>query len=187
MLCRPLLRQGDHDVTVGDALRTQHGGILDDAGRGAGDVVLVGLEQARVLGGLAADEGDPRLLARAGDAADDGGDALGHDLAGGDVVGHEERLGAAHDDVVDDHADEVEADRVVDVEGLRDGDLGADAVGARGEDGSCHPGDGAGVEHAREAAETTEHLGAGRAPHRTPSSARPPCHPPRHRHRRRHR
>ena len=152
-----------HHVAGADALRTEHRGILHDPGRGTGDVVLVRLEQARVLGGLATDEGDAGLLAGAGDAADDGGDALGHDLAGRDVVGHEERLGAAHDDVVDDHADEVEADGVVDVEGLGDGDLGADTVGRRREDGSVHAGDGAGVEHAREAAEPAEDLGTGRA------------------------
>ena len=100
-----------------------------------------------------------RACSHAGDAGDDGGDPLGHDLAGGDVVGHEQRLGAADDDVVDDHADEVEADGVVAVEGLGDGDLGAHAVGARGEHRPGHPGDRAGVEHPREAAEPAQHLG----------------------------
>ncbi len=128
-------REGDHDVTVGDPLRAEHVGILDDAGGGAGDVVLVGLEQARGARRSRRRRGRRRPPRTRGDAADDRGDALGHDLAGGDVVGHEERLGAADDDVVDDHADEVEADGVVLVEGLGDGDLGADAVGARGEDG----------------------------------------------------
>jgi hypothetical protein len=98
---------------------------------------------------------------------DDGRDALGDDLAGGDVVGHEERLGAAHDDVVDDHADQVEADGVVPVEGLGDGDLGADAVGARGEHGAGHPGERAGVEQPGEAAQATEHLGPGGPAHRS--------------------
>ena len=42
-------------------------------------------------------------------------------------------LRADHDDVVDDHADEVLADRVVLVEGLRDRDLGAHAIRAGGE------------------------------------------------------
>ena len=45
-----------------------------------------------------------------------GGDPLRDDLAAGDVVGHEQRLGAADDEVVDEHADQVEADRVVLVE-----------------------------------------------------------------------
>ena len=75
----------------------------------------------------------PATHAALGDAPHDGGDALGHDLAARDVVGHEQRLGAAHDDVVDDHADQVEADGVVHVQRLRDGDLGADAVGRGGQ------------------------------------------------------
>ena len=86
-----------------------------------------------MLGRLAADERGAGLGARVGDARDDGGDALWHDLAARDVVGHEERLRADHDDVVDDHAHEILADRVVLVERLRDGDLGADAVGRGGE------------------------------------------------------
>ena len=53
----------------------------------------------------------------------------GHDAAAGDVVGHEQRLRADHDDVVDDHADQVLPDGVVLVDRLRDGDLRADAVG----------------------------------------------------------
>ena len=57
----------------------------------------------------------PAPDAGGGDARDDGRDPLRDDLAAGDVVGHEQRLGAAHDDVVDDHADEVEADGVVHV------------------------------------------------------------------------
>ena len=69
MECRPLDASAEHDVAGRDALGAEDVGVLDDAGGGAGDVVLVGLEQARVLGGLAADEGDPRLLAGRGDAA----------------------------------------------------------------------------------------------------------------------
>ena len=57
----------------------------------------------------------------------------GTTLPHGDVVGHEQRLGAADDEVVDDHADQVEADGVVLVHPLRDGDLGADAVGRGGQ------------------------------------------------------
>ena len=59
---------------------------------------------------------------------DDRGDPLGDDPPARDVVGHEQRLRAAHDEVVDDHADEVEADRVVHVHPLRDRDLRAHAV-----------------------------------------------------------
>jgi hypothetical protein len=114
-------------------VRAQHLVLLDDAGRGARHVVVVGPEEARVLGGLAADERRAGRAARLGDTAHDVGDALGVDLARGDVVGHEQRLRARHDDVIDDHAHEVLPDRVVLVEGLRDRDLRAHAVGARRE------------------------------------------------------
>jgi hypothetical protein len=103
------------------------------------------------------------------DAADDGRDALGHDLAARDVVGHEEGLGAADDDVVDDHPDEVEADGVVPVEGLGDGDLGADPVGARGEDGRAIRAIALASNKPGEAAEAAEDLGAGGPPDDWPS------------------
>src|SRR5690606_39013182 len=102
---------------------------LHHAGGRAGDVVLVGAEQAGVLGGLPTQQRAARYDTGLGDALDDLGDPLGHDPAGGDVVGEEERLGAADDEVVDEHADQVEADGVVLVHRLGDGDLGADAVG----------------------------------------------------------
>ncbi len=53
------------------------------------------------------------------------------ELAAGEIVEEEQRLGALHDEVVDAHGDEVDADRGV-LAGI-DGDLelGADAVGGR--------------------------------------------------------
>ncbi|MCK8659499.1 hypothetical protein M1M08_31155, partial [Pseudomonas umsongensis] len=52
-------------------------------------VVLVHGQQARVLGGLAAHERGVGQAAALGHAAHDVRDALGHDLAARDVVGHE--------------------------------------------------------------------------------------------------
>ena len=135
---------------------------LDHAGGGAGDVVLVGLEQPGVLRGLAADERAAGLDARLGDALDDRRDPLGHDLAGRDVVGHEQRLGAADHQVVDHHADQVEADRVVLVHHLRHGDLGADAVGRRRQQRPLVRRQRARVEQAGEPAEPAHHLRAPR-------------------------
>ena len=77
---------------------------LDDARRGTRHVVVVGVEQSGVLGGLAADQRTPGDHAGLGDALHDGSDPLGDHAAAGDVVGHEQRLGAADDEVVDDHA-----------------------------------------------------------------------------------
>ena len=68
--------------------------------------------QARVLGRLAADERAAGLAAARRDAADEAGDGLRVEPADGDVVEEGERLGAAADDVVGAHRDEVDADRV---------------------------------------------------------------------------
>ena len=68
MECSPLEREREDDVAGAHPVGTEHVGILDDPGGRARHVVLVGLEQAGVLGGLAADERHPRLLAGVGDA-----------------------------------------------------------------------------------------------------------------------
>ena len=153
------LHRDDH-VTGTDPAGAEQLAGLDDARRGAGDVVVVGVEQPGVLGGLAADQRAAGDHAGLGDALDDRGDPLGDDAAAGDVVGHEERLGTAHDEVVDDHADQVEADRVVDVHLLRDRDLGADAVGGGGEQRLGVLRQRGRVEEPGEAAEAADHLGA---------------------------
>ena len=150
----------DHHVAGAYATGAEQLARLHHSGGGAGDVVVVGVEQAGVLGGLAADERAAGDDAGLGDALDDGRDPLGDDAAAGDVVGHEERLGAAHDEVVDDHADEVEADRVVHVHQLRDRDLGADAVGRGGQQRPLVAGQRRGVEEPGEATEAADHLGA---------------------------
>jgi hypothetical protein len=114
-----------------------------------------------VLRGLAADQRAPREHAAFRDPLHDGRDPLGHHLPAGDVVGHEQRLGAAHHEVVDNHADEVVADGVVAVHGRRDGDLGADTVGGGGEKRPAVRGQCAGVEESREAPDATHDLGSG--------------------------
>ena len=160
---------------------------LDDADRGAGHVVVVGTHEAGVLGRLAADECGARLGAGPGDARDDGGDALGHDLAARDVVGHEERRRTDHDDVVDDHAHEVLADGVVLVEGLRDRDLGADAVGGGGQQRPRVVLRERQVEQPGEAADARRARWARASLRRPPSSVRRRGRRPRCRLRRRHR
>jgi hypothetical protein len=53
---------------------------------------------------------------------------FGIELAGGEIVEEEQRLGALHDKVVDAHGDQVDADRVVPAGVDGDFQLGADAV-----------------------------------------------------------
>ena len=153
-------RDRDDRVAVAHPVGPEQAVGLDDADRRARDVVVVGAHEAGVLGRLAADEGGAGVGAGPGDAGDDRGDALGHDPAAGDVVGHEQRLGADHDDVVDDHAHEVLADGVVLVERLGDRDLRADAVGRRREQRPRIVLRERQVEEAGEAADAAEHARA---------------------------
>ena len=106
-------REAEQPVAGRDRAPVDPAALLDHADREAGEVVLaVGVEPGQ-LRGLAADEGAAGGLAAVGDAGDH---PLGHadvQLARGEVVEEEQRLGAAHDEVVDVHGDQVDADRVV--------------------------------------------------------------------------
>ena len=113
-----------------------------------------------MFGGLAADQRSPGLFTAARNAGDDVGDALGHDLAARDVVSHEQGSRTDDDDVIDNHADEVLADRVVLVDGLRDRDLGTDTVGACREQRTPVGTERGGIEQAGEATDTAEDFGA---------------------------
>ena len=70
------------------------------------------------------------MLAAPGDALDHGGRGVDVELAAGEVVEEEQRLGALHQDVVDAHRHQILADGVVLVELEGELELGADAVGA---------------------------------------------------------
>ena len=147
-------READHDVSglhlraVDDLLPP------DDADGEPREVVLPRRVHPRQLRGLPAEERALRLLAGVGDPADDRlGDAQ-LELPGAEVVEEEERAGAAGDDVVHAHADEIEADRVVRAGGEGHLELRPHAVGAAHQDGLLHvgrdaaqPGEAADVAH----------------------------------------
>ena len=129
------------------------------------DVVLLRAEQPGVFGGLPADQGAARRDTGVGDARDDGGDTFGNHPAAGDVVGDEQRFGAADHQIVDEHADQVEPDGVVAVEGLSDGDLRAHPVGGGRQHRMGISLQRRGVEESGEAAEPAQHLGTAGAGH----------------------
>ena len=108
---------------------------LDGADGEAGEIVVAVGIHAGHLGGLAADQRAAGLAAALGDAGDDRASPRRDlELAGGEIVEEEQRLGALHDEVVDAHGDEVDADRVVLAGVDRELELGADAVGGRDQD-----------------------------------------------------
>ena len=138
---------------------------LHDAGRGPGDVVLLRAQQPRVLGGLPAHQGRVGRGAGRGDPAHDPGDPLRDHLAAGDVVGHVQRLRADHHDVVHDHAHQVPADGVVDLQGLGDCDLGAHPVGGGRQVGLAVAAQRGEVVQPGEAADAADHPGPVRGLH----------------------
>ena len=102
---------------------------LDDADAAAGEVERRRVHEPGVLRGLPADERTARLAAAGRDAADELRGLRRIEPPDGDVIEEEQRLGAAADDVVGAHRDEVDPDRVVATERGRDRGLGPDAVG----------------------------------------------------------
>ena len=112
---RPMSDVAGADVLAGDELVA-----LDHADREADEVELAGLHGAGVLGHLAADQRAAGLAAALGHALDELLDVVGVELADGDVVEEEQRLGALAHEVVDAHGDEVDADGVEAPGGLGD-------------------------------------------------------------------
>ncbi|MHC2800765.1 hypothetical protein ACVMII_000511 [Bradyrhizobium diazoefficiens] len=125
----------------------------------AAEVIVAVLVEAWHLGGLAADQGTAGFPAAIGDAGDDRGGRLRIELAAGEIVEEEQRLGALHHEVVDAHGDQIDADAAMQAGFDRDLDLGSDAVGGGDQDGIPKTGR-LEVEQAAEAAD----LGVGAGP-----------------------
>ena len=99
-----------------DRIAGRDGGAVDDLGllhhadREAGQIVFAVRIHAWHFGGLAADQRAAGQFATLGDAFDHLGRDVDVELAAGEVVEEEQRLGPLHQDVVDAHGDQV-ADR----------------------------------------------------------------------------
>ena len=104
-----------------DLLGADHLGAVNDAHHETGEVVVVRVHDAGVLGHLSADEGAAGLLAALRDALHNLCHVLGAQLADGHVVQEEERLGTDGHDVVHAHGHQVLAHRVMAVKQLSDG------------------------------------------------------------------
>ena len=105
-----------------------------------GEVVIARLIEPRHFRGLAADQRAAGFAAALRDAADHRRADLRIEPRAGEVIQKEERLGALHDEIVDRHRHEIDADGVVAAGFDRDLDLGADAVGRRHQDRILEPG-----------------------------------------------
>ena len=127
--------QAHHRVTGAHALGPELGPLLHGADGEAGQVELVARHDPGVLGRLAPDQRAAGLATALVYPGHNGRHLIGVDLAGGDVVEHEQRLGPHADEVVDAHGHQVDADRVVAAGVAGHDHFRADAIGRGHENG----------------------------------------------------
>ena len=85
-----------------------------------------------MLCSLATNQCNINRLASLSNASNDVCDALRVKLSSCNVVGHKQAASAGYDDVVNHHANQVLPDGVVLIDGLSDGNFGANAIGRGG-------------------------------------------------------
>ena len=157
---------GDADQHIARLHRAcpgQDGVALHRAHGKSGQIEIALGVEAGHFRGLAADQGAAGFLAGARDAFHHDGGGVHVQLAGGVIVEKEKRLRALHHDVVDAHGDQILADAVKTACVDGELELGADAVGARHQDGVLEAGR-LKVEQPAKAAQ----VGVGAAPARGP-------------------
>ncbi len=130
--------QADEHVALLHAFGVEHLRAVDNADGEAGQVIVVRVHHAGVLSHFPTHERATRLTASLADAGDDLGHMLLAQLADGDVVQEEQRLGAAGEDVVHAHGHQVDAHGAVLAGELGDLELRAHAVGARNQQRLFH-------------------------------------------------
>ena len=130
---RPGRSEADQAVSRRHPVRDDDFVLLDHADGETRQIVIAGAVHAGHLGGFAADQRAAGLPAARADPADDLGGNVDIERAGGVIVEEEQRLGAADDEIVDAHGDQIDADAVVPAEFQRQLELGAHAVRRRDE------------------------------------------------------
>ena len=154
--------QAEDDIARGHAAAVDHRVALHRAHGEPGKIVVARRVHARHLGRLAAHQRAAGLAAAFGNARDDGAAGIHVQLAGGEIIEEQQRLGALDDQIVDAHGDQIDADRVVLAGGDGDFQLGADPVGGGDQDGIAET-RGLQIEQRAEAAEAGRGAAARRA------------------------
>ena len=116
-----------------------------------------------MLSSFAAHQRAVDLFARLGDAVHDRRDLFRHNLAARDVISHEQRPRTHNDDVINDHAYQVLADGVVNIQRLRQRNLRAHTVSRGGQQRARHSEQSARINHAGEPAGCSYNGGVMRA------------------------
>ncbi|MNI24289.1 hypothetical protein D3C73_779030 [compost metagenome] len=123
-------RQGEQGIAGSNLGTVDDFGFFHDADAETGQVVVFTFVHARHFSGFAANQRAARQFAASADAGHNLGSGVDVQFAGCIVVEEEQRLGAAHHQVVDAHGNQVDADAVVLVQVQCQAQLGADAVSA---------------------------------------------------------
>ena len=118
-----------HPVAANDSC------FFDDPHGEARQVVFAIGIHARHLGCFTADQRAARLFTAAGNTAHHTRGGIHIQPATSEVVQKKQRLGALHQNVIDAHGDQINAHGVMTIEGEREFELGAHAVGARHQNG----------------------------------------------------
>ena len=128
-------RDADEQVALRDVLTRQEPAPLGRPHAEAREIVIAGRVHAGHFCRLAADQRRTRLPAAFRDAGDHPRGDLRIELAAGEIIEEEQRLGALHHHVVHAHRHEVDANRIVQARLGGDLDLGAHAVVGGDQDG----------------------------------------------------
>ncbi len=132
--------EANHRIAGCDILSRQQCTALGGADCKAREVIIAVLVEAGHLCGLAADQRTAGLPAAFGDAGNDRRGSFRIELAAGEIIQKEQRLGALDDEIIDRHRHQIDADAVVQASLDRDLDLGANAIGRRDQHGILEAG-----------------------------------------------
>ena len=157
-------RQAEKNVACLHIFARQQIFPLDRPDGKACEIVVVAGIEPRHFRGLTADQRAAGFLAAFGNAFDDDCGMFGVELSGREVIEKEQWFRALHDEVVDAHCNEIDADFVVAVCVDRKFHLGADAVVGSHQQRIAHA-ERFQVEHAAEAADLGVRARAAGGPH----------------------
>ena len=130
--------KAQYDIALGHVFGIEHLWTVYRTDAKTGQVVIIGIHDAGMLRHLSTNERATRLTATLGDAAHHLGDVVASELADGDVIEKEQRLGPAGQHVVHAHGDQVDAHGIVLASHLSQGELGSHAIGPAHENGIVH-------------------------------------------------
>ena len=118
----------DQHIALAHAIGAEQFISLHQTGCGTGNIVLMFSQKPRMLRRLAAHQRGTGNLASPGNTPHNIGNTLGNNLARSNIIGHEKGLRAAHHNIVHDHTHQVVANRVMNIERLRDSNLRAHTI-----------------------------------------------------------